>query len=325
MDLNPTVEQAAIKEAVANFLEKEVPFDAVQRAGHDLDHPPLYTTVWRRCAELGWFGLGIPEERGGVGYGVPEEVLLVREIGRHLTPGPFVSTILAAHVADRSDDPALLAAVLAGEVKAGLAIGDLVLDGAVGDLALNVGEQTAELVEVTAVEPLVCVDPTVRLGRALFGSSAASAPAKAIAMRSSLLHAAAALGIAEAVLHESVEYAKARHQFGRPIGSFQAVKHRCSDMAMDAYSAYAQLAAAAVCLADSTSDCELQVDAATLLCLRAARRNTARNIQNHGGIGFTDEHSAGWFLKRSEVLAHSAGNSRERVRRIVSAPRVDFT
>src|SRR3978361_1781935 len=97
MDMLPTDEQEEIVSSVSSFLSAELPIARVRelfRADSSIDR-----AIWAKCAGLGWFGLGLSEAAGGVGYGLPEEALLFREIGRHLSPGPFLATVLAARVA----------------------------------------------------------------------------------------------------------------------------------------------------------------------------------------------------------------------------------
>src|SRR5438445_397760 len=97
MDLLPSPEQEEIVAAVDSFLRAEFPITSVRaRFG---EPSSVDRRAWAQCASLGWFGLGLPEGSGGVGYGLPEEALLSRELGRHLTPGPFLATVLAARVA----------------------------------------------------------------------------------------------------------------------------------------------------------------------------------------------------------------------------------
>jgi alkylation response protein AidB-like acyl-CoA dehydrogenase len=322
MELNLSPEQADIRDSVATFLSREVPFEAVRRMSNGTG---IDDRTWSRCVELGWIALGVNEDAGGVGFGVAEEVVLAREIGRHLTPGPFVSTMVAAHLAELANAAELLATLLGGEQQVGLVIGEFVVDAVPGGLAVRLDDDVAAIVRVVGLEPSECVDPTVRLGRAQLGGVVATAPSATIAPLASLLYGAAALGVAEFAMRQSVEYAKDRKQFGRPIGSFQAIKHLCADMAIRAYSAYAQLAAATISLEAGSQDASLLVDSAVLLCLEAARDNTAVNIQIHGGIGFTDEHSAGWYLKRAHVLDQMAGAHGARTARLVGAPRMEFS
>jgi alkylation response protein AidB-like acyl-CoA dehydrogenase len=320
MEMHLSSEQADIRDSVATFLSREVPFEAVRRmSGSGIDEQ-----TWQRCVELGWIALGVSEAVGGVGFGIAEEVVLAREIGRHLTPGPFVSTMVAAHIAHLAGADDLLPGVLGGEQRVGMVVGEMVVDASEGGLAVRLGNDAAEIVRVVDLATTVCVDPTVTVGRASYGEVIAASSSATIAPLTWLLYGASALGVAEFVMRQAVDYAKDRKQFGRPIGSFQAIKHRCADMAIRAYTAYAQLAAATISLQAESPDTSLLVDSAVLLCLEAARENTAHNIQIHGGIGFTDEHSAGWYLKRAHVLEQMAGARGGRTSRLVSAARMEF-
>jgi len=116
--------------------------------------------------------------------------------------------------------------------------------------------------------------------------------------------------VAESATDMSAEYAKVRHQFDKPIGSFQAVKHRCSEMAIRAYSARAELYVAALLLEQDGDEAGvLEGTAAYLLSMQAARRNAEDNVQNHGGIGVTAEHDAGVLVKRAQIYSNLGGGS----------------
>jgi alkylation response protein AidB-like acyl-CoA dehydrogenase len=115
------------------------------------------------------------------------------------------------------------------------------------------------------------------------------------------------LGISSAVLKMSVEYAKVRLQFGKPIGTFQAVKHRCSDMAIRTHAARAQTLFAGYHVESQMGDAVFQSAAAKSVATKAAKLNTADNVQNHGAIGFTLEHNAGLFARRAHMLEYALG------------------
>jgi alkylation response protein AidB-like acyl-CoA dehydrogenase len=106
----------------------------------------------------------------------------------------------------------------------------------------------------------------------------------------------------------SVEYGKVRHQFGKPIGSFQAIKHRCADMAVRAEVARSAVTYAAIAVRDGESDAEFQVHVAKTLATGAALSNTTDNVQNHGGMGYTWESDAHLYLKRARILEHTFGS-----------------
>jgi alkylation response protein AidB-like acyl-CoA dehydrogenase len=324
VDLLPSPEQAEIASSARSFLAAEVPMTAVRasadRAGVDRD-------VWARVGALGWFGLGLDEASGGVGYGQPEEVLLFREIGRFLAPGPFVASALAARVAAAAGD-ATAGAILEGRAVVGLAepFGDRyrLLDAAHADLVLAVDTDGATLTERAAwgdVEPAVALDPTVELAYALApdGPPIAVATGRAIADRGAVLTAAVLVGTAEATRDMSAQYAKDREQFGKPIGTFQAVKHRCADMAVRC-EVTLDLTIYAALLSDAgTPDAPLHVASAKALAGEYAIANAFDNVQNHGGIGVTWEHDAHLFVKRAHVAASTFGGRTEQLAAVLAA------
>jgi alkylation response protein AidB-like acyl-CoA dehydrogenase len=115
-------------------------------------------------------------------------------------------------------------------------------------------------------------------------------------------------GMAQATTDQSVGYAKDREQFGQPVGGFQAVKHRCADMAIQSEVANCQVLYAALALRDGLDDGPFHAHAARVVAARAAIANSQVNVQNHGGIGFTWEHTAHRFVTRAQVRTRTAGN-----------------
>jgi alkylation response protein AidB-like acyl-CoA dehydrogenase len=327
MDLLPSPEQAEIAAAADSFLSGQVPMTAVRAAA---DKPAADRDLWRRVAALGWFGLGLDEASGGVGYGVPEEVLLFREIGRHLTPGPFVATTLAARVAAAAGDATTASAALEGRAVVGLAepTGDgtfRLLDAADADIVLAADGDGATLTDRAAwrdVEVAECLDPTMQLayGRPDDAAPMARLAGDDIARRGSVLTAAMLVGICEAARDMSAQYAKDREQFGKPIGSFQAVKHRCADMAVRC-EVVLDLTIYAALLADAgRADAALHVAASKALAGEYAIANTFDNVQNHGGIGVTWEHDAHLYVKRANVLATVFGRRTEQLATVLGSP-----
>jgi len=326
MDLLPTTEQEEIAAAARSFLAKELPESRIRQLADEemnVDAP-----VWSAVAQLGWFALGLPEDLGGVGYGLPEEVMLFREIGRHLAPGPFASTALAARVAARAGDAALASEIVEG-MPVGLALagdgtepvvgprvsGRLTIADAMGaGLVLVAVPGGCALVETTALSGLTalpCIDETTRLADAEAYEVAAVAyvPTEVddVFRRGVLFGAAMLTGIAEAARDSAVEHAKVRLQFGQPIGSYQAVKHPCADMAVRAEAAASQLFFAAVSAETGRPDAAFQASASKIVASDAARRNAAANVQIHGGMGFSFEQHAHLYGKRAHVLAHAFG------------------
>jgi len=313
IDLAENEDQAEIARTAARLLS-------------ELDDPP-----WQQCAELGWLALAVPEHLGGVGYRLAEQVVLFRELGRALTTAPFLGTVLAAELAMTAGDTDRLAALVSGTER--VALGEparihgewrIWSDGTpVGSVLLVDDSGRCRLVDsdqVQTVETTATVDPAYQLRIACIAPEAGLAvESAAIAGRGAVLAAAMLVGIAERARDESTRYAVDRVQYGRPIGSFQAVKHRCADMAVRAEAAWALTGLAAVELDAGRAEAELDVTAASVVATSAALANARDNIQNHGAIGFTDEHSAHRYLKRAHVLGVQFGAPSRRVERLLAA------
>jgi len=328
MDLTLGPEETAVREAIRGVLAARFPLARVRAVAQA--EPGLDEALWREAGGLGWFGLGLPERAGGAGYGAAEEMLLFIELGRALTPGPWLGTVLAAHALAAS--PGLAEAhraVLGGALRVAViddpvdALGDGArLSGAARGVAdasaaggfLVLGSGAARYLPAVTqglvVEGRPSIDPTRPLGDVRFDGIAATPLAGGAATSrtlATLLAAAEAVGVAERTLEDSVAYAKVRQQFGRPIGSFQAVKHRCADMAVRAEVARSLTTYAAVALAEGKESAPSHVAAAKVLATDAALANAADNVQNHGGMGFTWEADAHLYLKRAWLLEHALG------------------
>jgi alkylation response protein AidB-like acyl-CoA dehydrogenase len=330
MDLTLGPEQETVRDAIRAVLADRLPMARVRALL--AAEPGVDEASWRQAGELGWFGLGLSEAAGGAGYGLPEEMLLFVELGRALAPGPWLGTVLAAHALAGSRP--LHAAVLAGAHRVAVVEDPREAGGVVGMVAdaqaahgfLVLGARAVRHVPADAhgvsLEAGASIDPTRRLGRLrLDGAPAETLPADAAALRAiaTVLVAAEAVGVAERTLEMSVEYAKVRQQFGRPIGSFQAVKHRCADMAVRTEVARSLTTYAAVALRDGESGADRHVRAAKALATDAAIANASDNVQNHGGMGFTWESDAHLYLKRAWVLEHAFGTRAEHLDALAAA------
>jgi alkylation response protein AidB-like acyl-CoA dehydrogenase len=293
--------------------------------------------TWEEMTEVGVFSLRVPEAEGGAGLGMAEAVLVFEELGRCLAPGPLIGTHLAAGVLPLHPVPAARSreaseAKHAGRAdQAGGAIGIVERDeapllvehpGALDSLVvldrdgawlLDPGSVEAEPVE----KP---VDPLTPMGllTALPQGERLGGPDLAGRWRheGAVLAAALQLGIAEEVTDRATAYAKEREQFGRKIGSFQALKHLMADMFVRAEVARAAVYAAAVALDDPAVAPEpggvgAAVATAKLLADDAAQANARAGIQVHGGMGFTWEVDLHLYLKRAWVLATAFGTADE--------------
>jgi alkylation response protein AidB-like acyl-CoA dehydrogenase len=250
--------------------------------------------------------------------------MLFRELGRHLAPGPFRSTVLGARVAARAGQSELAASIVTGERRVGMQVGELAIDVRPGDLLLELDESGAGLVEVADVQRIAGVDPGTRFARVTRGDRVARVEDATLLDRARVLAAAELLGIIEAVRDMSATYAKTRVQFDRPIGTFQAVKHRCADMAVAAYATVGQVFQAALLVDAEAPDAPFHAAAAYVLATNGAKTSTADNIQNHGGIGFTWEQDAHLYLKRAFLLEHLFGPQRATYRAVLAPARHEF-
>ncbi|VEG51126.1 acyl-CoA dehydrogenase [Mycolicibacterium aurum] len=286
--------------------------------------------IWSAATELGWTGLAVAEAYGGSGFGLAELSVVVECLGRRLSPGPFLSSVSAAVVIDRcapdSVRAELLPGLAGGETVAALGVSGTVTvdpDGRAsgqspavlgapdaGLLALVSGEDVllvdaaAEGVSVAALDGL---DTTRSIGSVTL--TGVSIPADRVlrgAARNArtvfrILAAAEAVGVSWAALDMAVDYAKVREQFGRTIGTFQAVKHHAANMLVNAEVATAATWDAA--RADDLDSAWFPAAVAAALAIRAQVFNAQNNIQLHGGIGYTWEHDAHLYLRRARTLA----------------------
>ncbi|MFF3574787.1 acyl-CoA dehydrogenase [Nocardia jiangxiensis] len=301
--------------------------------------------LWAATAELGWLGLHLPEEYGGSGFGLPELSIVLEALGHEVSPGPFLPTVAASAVIDRCASDAVRSALLPG-LADGSAIGALGLSGGLafegegilrGESRAVLGAPDADVLallvggDIVLLEPSAAgvsievqqgLDSTRRIGKVtLTGVTVESDRVLRGAARSAttifrILASAEAVGSSLACLEEATAYARTREQFGRAIGTFQAVKHHCANMLVEA-----EKTVAATWDAARSNDVEGAWFAAAVAASHAARAQvmTARtNIQLHGGIGFTWEHDAHLYLRRAQTVA-ALLRDREPLADIVSA------
>ena len=287
--------------------------------------------VFAGLADLGLFSVAIPEDRGGAGGSVEDLCAMVEEAGKALVAGPVATTALATLVLD---DPVLLAALASGERFAGVAIegpegsvqfdsetsratGTLpwVLGGAEGGLLILPADGRSLLVDTLSdgvkIEPLPAADFSRPLARVVLTSARATAIAESrqrVEELTATVLAAEAAGVTRWSLDTAVAYAKVREQFGKPIGSFQAVKHLCAEMLCRAEQAEVAAADAARAAADSDADqFSIAAALAASIGIAAAKANVKDCIQVLGGIGCTWEHDAHLYLRRAHGIGRFLG------------------
>jgi alkylation response protein AidB-like acyl-CoA dehydrogenase len=299
---HPSADQLSLAGAIDESLDSVLPLSRLHTSYDES------TDVWSSLDEIGIFAISASEEQGGSGLGATEEALIAMGLGRRLAAPSVFATIGAGQSQAISGS---VAEVRGKRVAAAYRQGDrvIIVEDAKADLILVRGADSASLHEAASCVTKV-IDRRLWLGRLLegvrLGEPIASFGAAGL-LRLRLIDAAALAGMAAATLDMGVAYAGLREQFGRPIGSFQAVKHHCANMAMASRCARDQTGFAAVAVDESRADAALQVESALFVAGTAAIENAGLNIQIHGGIGFSDEADPHLFLKRAQLQVAIAG------------------
>lgn len=335
IDLNLSSDQNQIVASMGKALSEQLPVSRLRgrhAASPDLAHLPA-------LADLGVFGLGTSDAVGGAGFGITEEMLLFTELGRYLVTPNALAATLAARLAMALGMEELAKDFVAGQktVCIANALSPFSFDDVAHVPAHLMDSQGASFavlwndtgivllcLEGLAATPVASTDRSVSIHRCTLSEDAVlgrlAAGQTTLVREAHLLVCAMLLGMAEATRDMAVDYAKTRMQFGRPIGTFQAVKHRCANMAIGAETLKAQLVFAALAERDVWPDATFQNDACRLLAARCALSNAAANIQVHGGIGFTAECDAHLYLLRAHLYEHIGGPKSAARQRLANPP-----
>jgi len=283
MDFAFTEEQAELKRQARAWLSERYPLDR--------DWDGKQDDRWSELAELGWLGVSVSEDEGGVGLGFLEEAILLEELGYALYPGPYLATVGFALAALGPEDRA---AVAAGTTKWSAEVNGLTpwLGSVDKVVDMDGNAQPAQ------GEELVSVDPSRPLGR-LERSNGTPLPGPRDIPRARAAMAAEAVGIAQRVLELGIEHASTRVQFGKPIGVYQAVSHQLANTYADVELARSLAYWAAWCVAEDDEQAPVAAAAAKAFAAEAAVAACERSIQVHGGTGFTWEHPLHRFYKRA--------------------------
>ena len=352
-------DQVLLRETARRALESMFPEDHARRllGGADPERR------WSELAGLGWFGIAVPEQFGGAGLGLMDQVVILEEMGRVLGPGAYAATSCGAipvlvALATAPQRERWLTPLLSGERQAALVAGPdaggivarpagdgYALSGVAGPVPGAAGASTLVVAATTAgAETVVCcidsgahgvsvlpvrgLDATAELGRLDFtgavvaaedvlGAGRGAVGVVADALNRLTIAAAAELcGAGERMLEMAVEYARVREQFGRPIGSFQAIKHMCADMMVRLESSRATVEHAAASVADGRAGAGAAVSVAKAFAAENIGLLAEDALQVHGGIGFTWEHAIHLYVRRAASVARLFGSAdahRERV------------
>ena len=356
-------EQNMLKDAAKDFCTNNTPITQLRGLRDAKDNLGFDKDTWQQMVELGWTGITIPEEFGGLGFGYLGMGVVMEECGRTLTSSPLLATAVlgASALVESGNDEIktdLLPKIVGGELLLALALEEtphhspygaetkaesggssykvtgskkFVLDGHVANKIVVVARSSGSAGDRDGIT-LVLVDSGasgVSITRTVMADSRNAANIEFDGAEGVLLGeegkgadvldkvldagrivlAAEMLGGLQECFERTVEYLKVREQFGVPIGSFQALKHRAAEMFCEV-----ELSKSVVLDALSAID-ENREDLAEMASLAKARLNdtynlvTSEGVQMHGGIGMTDEHEIGFFMKRSRVCEHTFGNS----------------
>lgn len=308
--------QVELQQTVARFCADRFPLDAVvAREGLPTDR-----AQWAALADLGLLGLLLAEDAGGSGLGPVEGALVFEQLGSHLAPGPLLWTVVAAGLVDgAATGERLVGGVAAADVVDGAALVEHGLDLDVLLVLADDGVVAHEIGSLAPPTPLDPLDPLTPVAR--FTGLGAGTPIGGVAESTALrllgtvLNAALLAGVAGRALEVARAYALERHQFGTPIGSFQAVKHLLADMYVRSGLAQSATYAAAAVVQASSSDVQAPGDddparaaaGAKLLAADAAIANAGTAVQVLGGMGFTWDMLPNHLLKRAWVLEQGFG------------------
>jgi alkylation response protein AidB-like acyl-CoA dehydrogenase len=356
MQFGLTESQEFLKDSARKFFAGECPSTEVRRL---METDTAYdAALWSKLTDQGYTGIIFPEEYGGVGLGKVELMLLMEEAGRALLPGPFFSTVvLAGSVLEAVSTPAnkkkYLAPICQGEARATVAIleasaswnprsvqlsaangkltGDklFVPDAAIADFLVVVARNGVFVADSKArgvkITPMSAMDLTRKLYAVEFSNTpveeigAAKDLPRAFDVATAAL-AAELVGGMQRTLEITVEYAKTRKQFGKPIGMFQAVQHQCADMYLETESARSAVYYAGWALEENSPDAANAVSIAKMYASDAGRTVGNRGIQIHGGMGFTWENDLHLYYRRAKASETAFGDAtfhRERIASMV--------
>ncbi len=307
-------ERELLRDTVAALVDKHAPPEAVREA---MDSERGYDeSLWQMlCEQVGVAALLVPEELGGAGGELADAAVALEELGKALVPTPLLGTTLAEWALLSADDPD---GETLEKLAEGSSVGAVVFDpgyvvnGDVADVVIATDGETLTRWQSFTAEPATSMDPTRRLARVHAGETSPMGRDPGLADIAAILLAAEQIGAASRCLDLTVQYTKDRVQFGRPIGSFQALKHRMADLYVAVQSARA-VVDEAVADPNPTSAALARVAASEAFSTVAAEA-----VQLHGGIAITWESDIQLYFKRAHGSAQLLGPAREHLRRLES-------
>jgi alkylation response protein AidB-like acyl-CoA dehydrogenase len=324
MRFDLTDEQRAIKDAVHRLCQAWW-----EQTPPQPDMPTAADALWPKLAASGWTQLCVPRRLGGQGAGLLELSLVIEELGYVLAPATFLGNASAALVLAAADDEPQrrrLSAIAGGDVRAGFGqlrddrdgVG-IDVDGA--DLLVLLGRDAAVVIAPvpSGLVSLQGLDLTRRFVRvATKAAERIAGPIEAARDCIEVLVATELVGVAQHAMDLAVAHAKSREQFGRPIGAYQAVSHRCADMLVLVESARSAVLSAAWTADNAPADLPFAASVAKVAAVDAAWQVTASALQVHGGMGFTWEHPIHLLLRRAAASSRLSGGVDHHLDRIAA-------
>ncbi len=325
MNFDFTDDQQSIKRTARDFLADRLK----PERWRELAESGTYDDgLWVEMAELGWPGIHLGEDSGGQGLGAVELAILMEELGYALTPSPFfasaAASLVLAHAGSEAQRGRWLPRLASGEVvgTVGLVtegVAPMVPDADRAEVTVLLDGLSGMVVEAGAAE--VSEQPTIDSTRRFFRVRASDGePLEGDLLpaldRIEVALAAELVGVAQRAMEMAVAYAKEREQFGRPIGTNQAVSHRCAQMLLEVESARSTTLYAAWTADHEPESLPLAASMAKAYASDAGSRVTTSSLQVHGGIGFTWEHNLHFFMKRARTDGHLFGSARSHRERV---------
>ena len=358
-------EQVMLKDSAAGFLAEKATVAHLRALRDSADERGCSEQVWQEMAQMGWAGIAIAEEFGGLGYGYTGLGLVLEQVGRNLSASPLQSTVLIAatlivELGNATQKEQWLPAIAAGEQRVSLALqegrhhapaqtaasataegGDyllsgakvLVLDATMADAFIVIARTSGEAGDERGLTAfMVAADSagvTVTANTMVDSRNAGALALQNVRVPAAQVLgevdgawgglsrtldiantglAAELLGLSTEAFERTVAYLKERKQFGRVIGSFQGLQHRAAELFAELELARSIVLQALHAIDDGDNQLPLLASAAKAKLCEVAQRATNEAIQMHGGIGMTDEHEIGFFIKRARVVQHTFGD-----------------
>lgn len=327
MNFLRSVEQQEVGKTARALLQERCPIGG---AGGRVGDRSAGEAIWRQVGELGWPGIAVRAEHGGLGLGWVELCILLEEVGAVCAPLPLLGSALAAAAIDEAGSdaererwlPMLASGSVAGAFGVTSAAGGATLlpDALEADVVVLVEQGSARIALLPGERACAAetIDPTRSYGTVPGAVAWSERRAPLAIERAKATTSGELVGLARGALELTLAYVKSRRQFGVPVGSFQGVSHRAAEMALEVESSRAATEAAALSADGALERLPIAAAVAKAAASKAAKAVTSAAIQLHGGIGFTWEASVHWYYKRSLLLAAYLGDAAFQHRRLAT-------